>query len=70
MRHWAYSREWVREVQRRQSSEWQPLGLQEIDSEVSDNDSASEGQALDGSRSCGCSTECTCRGVSSDRVSE
>ena len=27
VRHWAYSREWVREAQRRQSSEWQTLGL-------------------------------------------
>ena len=70
VRHWAYSCEWVREVQRRQSFEWQALGLQELDSEVSDSGRASEGQASDGSRSCGCSTECTCRGVSSDRVSE
>ena len=40
VRHWAYSCEWVREVQQRQSSEWQALGLQELDSGVSDGGSA------------------------------
>ena len=50
VRHWAYSREWVREVQQRQSSEWQALGLHELDSEVSDSDRSrsSEGQGSDG----------------------
>ena len=70
MRHWAYSREWVREVQRSQSSEWQALGLQELDSEVSDSMERSEGRSSEGQHSCGCSTDCTCRGPSSDRVSE
>ena len=72
VRHWAYSHEWVREIQQRQSSEWQALGLQELDSEVSDSDSASssEGQVSNGRRSCGCSTDCTCRGELLDRVSE
>ena len=70
VRHWAYSREWVREVQRRQSSEWQALGLQELDSEVSDSVETSEGHFSEGQRSCGCSTDCTCRGPLSDRVSE
>ena len=46
VRHWAYSREWVREVQQRQSSEWQALGLHELDSEISNSDRSrlSEGQ--------------------------
>ena len=70
VRHWAYSREWVREVRRRQSSEWQALGLQELDSEVCDSVETSEGHFSEGRRSCGCSTDCTCRGPSSDRVSE
>ena len=70
VRHWAYSREWVREVQRWQSSEWQALGLQELDSLVSDSVEASEGQSSEERRSCGCSTDCTCRGPSSDHVSE
>ena len=72
VRHWAYSREWVREVQQRQLLEWQALGLHELDSEVSDSDrsSSSEGQGSDGRRSCGCSTDCTCRSKSSERVSE
>ena len=70
VRHWAYSREWVREVQRQQSSEWQALGLQELDSEVSDSVATSEGQLSEGRRSCGCSTDCTCRSAPSDHVSE
>ena len=53
MRNWAHFREWVREAQRRQSSEWQARGLQELDSRVSNSDKAGEGQALDGSRSHG-----------------
>ena len=70
VRHWAYSCEWVRELQRSQSSEWMALGLQELDSEVSDNMERSEGRSSEGRRSCGCSTDCTCRGPSLDRVSE
>ena len=69
VRHWAYSREWVREVQRRQSSEWQALGLQELGSEVSDSVCSSRGRLSEGPRSCGCSTDCTCRSTPSDRVS-
>ena len=60
VRHWASSREWVQEVQRRQSSEWLALGLQELDSEVSDSVAQSEEQVSEGRRSCGCSTDCTC----------
>ena len=59
VRHWAYSREWVREVQRSQSSEWQALGLRELDSEVSNSVEASEGQSSEERHSCGCSTHCT-----------
>ena len=55
VRHWAYSREWVREVPRSQSSEWQALGLQELDSEVSDSMERSEGRPSEGRHSCGCS---------------
>ena len=70
VRHWAYSREWVRELQQRLSSE--ALGLHGLDSEVSESDRSrsSEGQGSDGRRSCGCSTDCTCRSESPARVSE
>ena len=69
VRHWAYSCEWVQEVQRRQMSEWQALGLQEIDSEVSDSVALSAGQSYEERHSCGCSTDCTCHSHPSGRVS-
>ena len=69
VRHWAYSREWVREVQRRQLFEWQALGLQELDSEVSNSVSSNKWRLSDGRRTCGCSTDCTCR-APSHQVSE
>ena len=70
VRLWAYSCEWVREVQRSQTLEWHVLGPQELDSEVSDIVERSEGRSLEGQHSCRCGTDCTCRGLSSHRVSE
>ena len=70
VRHWADSREWVSEVQRQQASEWHALGLQELDSEVSDGVETSEGNISEERRSCGCNTYCTCRSAPSDHVSE
>ena len=49
VRHWAYSREWLREVQQRQSLEWHALGPHELDPEGRDGDTSvsSEGYGLD-----------------------
>ena len=47
-----------------------PPPKKEADAEVSDSVETSEGHFSEGRRSCGCSTDCTCRGPSSDRVSE